>query len=221
MPAAIFDLDGTLIDSWSAHYAAWRGVAAGLGHDLSEADFTRQFGMKNEPIIETLHLASGHEAPDDAAVATMALDKERRYRAEMGQGEFAFMPGVLELLRSMHAQGWHLAIGSSAPRENIDFALAHFSEVGVTFDAVACGCDVKNGKPAPDVFLLAASRLGVEPEACIVFEDAPPGVEAAARAGMACVGVASRGRTPEELSGAQRVIGDFQGLTPDSLTALL
>jgi beta-phosphoglucomutase len=219
MPAVIFDLDGTLIDSYAAHFEAWTSLAAELGHPLTEPEFQRQFGRKNEPILEELHQWAGLPAPDAAAMESLAATKEERFRSIIGPS-FPEMKGAAALIGSLRAAGWRVAVGSSAPRDNIDFCLAKFESSGVYFDAVACGCDVEHGKPAPDVFLLAASRLGVAPGQCVVVEDAAAGVEAAKNAGMGSVGLCSPGRTREELAAADLVVDSLQELNPERFDAL-
>jgi len=221
MPGAIFDLDGTLIDSFAAHFEAWTVLAGELGHTLTEAQFAKQFGRKNESIIAELHEFIGRPVPNERAVDALAEHKEAIFRGCIGGGHFPFMPGALSLLADLRSAGWSLAVGSSAPRSNIDFAMERFETGGVTFDAVACGCDVSNGKPAPDVFLLAAATLGIDPKQCVVFEDAPPGVEAGLRAGMPTIGIASTGRTRAELDAADLVIDDFAEVNPVLLESLL
>jgi beta-phosphoglucomutase len=221
MPGVLFDLDGTLVNSYAAHFEAWTLLSAELGHTLSEPQFAKQFGRKNEPIIAELHEFIGKPLPNEQAVQTMAEHKESMFRACIGRGDFPFMPGALDLLEALRSSGWALAVGSSAPRVNIDFAMQQFAAKGMTFDAVVCGCDVSNGKPAPEVFLLAASRLGVPPDACVVFEDAAPGIEAGRRAGMPTIGIASQGRTHEELAAATMVIDAFAQVDPALLASLL
>ncbi len=221
MPGAIFDLDGTLVDSYRSHFEAWTMLAADLGHDLTEAQFAKQFGRKNEPIIAELHDFIGKPVPSDTAIEALAQRKESAYRDCIGRGDFPFMHGALSLLEALRGAGWSLAVGSSAPQVNIDFAMERFAANGVVFDAIACGCDVPNGKPAPDVFLLAASRLGLDPKACVVFEDATPGIEAGRRAGMPTIGIASTGRTRAELDAATRVIDCFTEVSPALLASLL
>ncbi|MDP7069949.1 MAG: HAD family phosphatase [Phycisphaerales bacterium] len=219
MPAVIFDLDGTLIDSYSAHFEAWRSVSRELGHTLTEQQFQRQFGLRNEPILRELHAWTGRPMPDAVGVETLADRKEARYR-DLIAGRFPVMAGAEALIAALRAAGWLVSIGSSAPRANIDFCLERFIEVGVRFDAVACGCDVRQGKPAPDVFLLAAARLDADPADCIVVEDAAAGIEAARRAGMASVGMCSTGRTAEELARADLVVDSFLGLSIEQLESV-
>ncbi len=221
MPGVIFDLDGTLIDSYEAHFKAWIKVAADIGHTLTEAQFAASFGRKNEPIIAELHEFAGRTVPDEAAVEVIAEHKETLYRGHVGAGLFPAMAGAAALIDGLKAAGWGVAIGSSAPRINVEFALDRFEPLGVTFDAVVCGCDVTRGKPEPDVFLHAADQLGLAPEDCIVFEDAAPGIEAGRRAGMVTVGIASKGRTHEELADADQVINHLNEHYVDSLGALL
>ena len=221
MPGVIFDLDGTLIDSYGAHFKAWIEIAGDLGHALSEPEFAKSFGRKNEPIIEELHGFVGLAVPDAGGVQAIADRKESLYRSHVGGGDFPDMDGAVELVGGLQAHGWVTAIGSSAPRINVDFALQHFQMLGVVFDAVACGCDVTRGKPEPDVFLHAAELLKMPPSACIVIEDAAAGIEAGHRAGMVTVGIASRGRTREELSDAHQVIDEMHEICPASLADLL
>jgi len=216
---AIFDLDGTLIDSYAPHFKAWISVSAEIGHDLTEPQFQGQFGRKNEPILKELHELAGKPEPSVDRIDTLADIKETRYRALIGE-RFPEMPGAAALIGQLQQAGWKVAIGSSAPRSNIDFCIERFGHLGVQFDAVACGDDVIHGKPAPDVFLLAASRLGVAAKACIVLEDAVAGIEAAHRAGMGSVGVCSRGRTLEELSCADLVIERLSELNPSILASV-
>jgi beta-phosphoglucomutase len=221
MPCVIFDLDGTLIDSYGAHFKAWIEIAAELGHDLSEREFARSFGRKNEPIIEELHGFVGKPVPEKAGVQAIADRKESLYRGHVGGDAFPDMDGAVELVKALQGAGWRTAIGSSAPRINVDFATDRFRVLGIAFDAVACGCDVARGKPEPDVFLHAAELLKLPASECIVFEDAAPGIEAGHRAGMVTVGIASRGRTRAELSEAHHVIDALDEHCPASLAKLL
>ncbi len=220
MPGVIFDLDGTLVDSYAAHFHAWTSIAEDLGHTLSECEFREQFGLKNEPILAALHAWTGRPAPTQAVVTRLAEEKERRYRGLISD-VFPDMAGARDLIALLRGAGWSLAVGSSAPRENIDFCLDRFRAIGVAFDAVACGCDVARGKPEPDVFLLAADRLGTAPEECVVVEDASAGIEAARRAGMASVGLCSTGRNREALRAADHVVDALAELGPEVFGRLL
>lgn len=220
MPAAIFDLDGTLVDTYDAHFAAWRSMAQQIGHSLSEEQFRHQFGRKNDPILAELHEFAGKPLPDKEAIALLAEQKEELFCSELGDRD-PCMPGVARFVSDLRGAGWGIGVGSSAPPGNIAFLLSRLQDAGVMFDAVACGDDVENGKPAPDVFLLAAERLGVPPASCVVVEDAAAGIEAARRAGMAVVGMCSRGRTREELAEADCVVERFDELNPEIFKRLI
>lgn len=182
--AVLWDLDGTILDSREAHWAAWRAYTARLGNPVSRSFFDDTFGFRNE-IILRLHFGEGLT---DAQVGRMSREKETLYREMMLQGKIEALPGVMEWLAAFRAAGWRQALGSMAPRENIAVTL---DALGIRdyFGAIVSSEDVRLGKPDPEVFLRAAEKLGVAPARCVVIEDSPQGVEAAARAGMKRVAV--------------------------------
>jgi beta-phosphoglucomutase len=130
------------------------------------------------------------------------------------------MPGVVELLKSLRGAGFKLAVGSSAPPENVNFVLDGLN-IRSLFDAVVTGGDVLRGKPDPQVFLLAAQRIGLNPRQCAVVEDAPPGVAAAKAAGMVAVGLCSTGRKREDLIQADTVVNSLGELSPEFFRDLI
>lgn len=215
--AVIFDLDGVLIDSFHAHYESWQEVAAEHGVVLTEQEFARTFGRTSREII-----TSSWAVPDlsDARVREIDDRKEARYR-EIIAHHLPVMDGARELIDALRAAGFRIAVGSSAPPENVFLALDGIGRH--LFDAAVHGRDVHRGKPDPEVFLLAARRAGVSPERCVVIEDAVPGIEAARRAGMASVALVSTGRTEAELRRAQPSLmaHSLRELTPEGLDALL
>ena len=217
--AAIFDLDGTLVDSYDAHFDAWRQVAGEIGHDLTVEQFARQFGRTNDPILREIFEWVGRETPDAAGLRSLADRKEALFRSVIEQA-FPSMAGGRALLEALRQAGWRLAVGSSAPPDNVALAVAGL-EAGSLFEALVHGDDVKHGKPDPEVFLLASKRLGVEPDRCVVVEDAPPGIEAAKRAGMASIGLASKGRTRAELAAADLVVDSLEELDPRTFLRLV
>ncbi|MCH2152891.1 MAG: HAD family phosphatase [Phycisphaerales bacterium] len=219
MQAAIFDLDGTLVDTYEAHFASWQDVSKQIGHGLTEQEFARQFGRPNDPIIRELFEFAGVSVPDQDVIDALADVKEADFR-DIISGEFPEMPGATTLLQSLHDAGWRLAGGTSAPQTNADLFREELG-CGSLFETIVTGDDVTEGKPDPEVFLLAAERLGVVPNHCVVIEDAAAGIEAARRAGMASVGFCSRGRTREELSAADLVIDDLSELGPEVLRELI
>jgi beta-phosphoglucomutase len=129
------------------------------------------------------------------------------------------MDGAAELVEALAADGFRVAIGSSGPPENVALVLEQFT-AGRRIDAVVTGADVKRGKPDPQVFLLAADRLGVPPASCAVVEDAVHGVTAALRAGMAAIALTGT-LEREALSAADAVVDSLRQLSPQRIRALI
>lgn len=197
----IFDMDGVLVDSYRAHFESWLMLCREQGLQMTEADFVATFGRTSREVIR--HLWSDR-AFDDSAIAALDDRKEALFR-ELLRHDFPAMDGAVALIDCLHDAGFRLAIGSSAPRENVEVVLEQLARRGA-FQAAVTGDDVTRGKPDPQVFLLGAERLGLPPSRCLVIEDAPLGVTAARAAGMRCVGVASTGRSAESLAEADLVV---------------
>ena len=215
----IFDMDGTLTDSHDAHYDSWKSTMESHGIEYGTADFIRDFGRRNPEIIGENWVRAGRTMPDADHSEMIADEKEASFRAIIIE-DFPAMDGARNMMNRLHDAGFRLAIGSSAPRENIELCNR---ELGIEscLDAIVCGCDVERGKPEPDGFLLAAERLGCPPEHCIVVEDAAAGIEAAHRAGMPAIGIVSTGHDAKELAAAERVIHQLKELTPELLSGLV
>jgi len=203
--AAIWDMDGVLVDSTEAHFEAWRRMAAARGETLTRERFLPTFGMNNPDAIRVLF-----GAVPEADARAIATDKEIEFRRLL-RGRAAALPGADALVRALRAAGHPLAIASSAPRENIRAVL---EELGLAdaFGATASGDDIRHGKPDPEIFLLAAERLGVPRRDCIVLEDADVGVLAAKRAGMRAFAITMT-RPREGLAGADRILDRLDELT--------
>jgi beta-phosphoglucomutase len=215
-PTVIFDMDGVLVDSYEAHFKSWQAVAADEGLAITEGDFASTFGRTSREIIAALW---GEGRYNDREILALDDRKEAAFR-DLIAADFPAMPGAGELLRSLAGAGFRLAVGSSGPPENIDLVLDRL-DARQLFRAVVTGMDVTRGKPDPQVFLIAAERLGVAPAGCVVVEDAPAGVAAARAAGMASVGFASTGRTPEQLSDADLTISSLDELSAEVFRRLI
>ncbi len=216
--AVLWDVDGTLVDTAELHFQAWVVLACELQKPFTRQDFAGTFGWRNPEIIPKLF---GHEY-DDAAIARLGDRKEDIYRAEAQKG-IALLPGVRELLNLVTANGGQQAIGSSAPRRNIDLILS-MTETTPCFSAIVAMEDTRRGKPDPEVFLLGAAKLGVAPERCIVMEDAPVGIQAARAAGMRAVGVTFVAHHPEEklrAAGADLVVPTLDVINVECLRRFL
>ncbi|MFL5320260.1 MAG: HAD family hydrolase [Myxococcaceae bacterium] len=214
--AAVFDLDGTLVDNIRFHVQAWMELGERLGIPVTRERFEREFsGRKNDEIFPAL---LGRPVPPDE-LERLADEKESRYR-ELFRPHLKLLAGAEALIAALTAKGVKLAIASAAPRANRDFVLDGL-ELRGRFQAIIGSEDAKRGKPSPDLFLAAAAKLGVAPEKCIAFEDAELGVQAARAAGMTCAAVTTTA-TEEQLrhSGAQYVAADFATL-PRELRSLL
>src|SRR5437764_9102427 len=216
--AAIWDVDGTLVDTAEMHFAAWLRLCRELGRPFSREDFTATFGKRNPEIFRQLF---GPEFPE-RQIEELGVRKEDYYK-EAARAGVDLLPGARRLLAELHAAGVQQAIGSSAPRGNVDLILA-LTETEAFFQAVSSAEDTTRGKPDPQVFLVAADRLKVAPAHCVVFEDAVAGVEAARAGGMRCVAVSFVGHHPAEklkAAGADRVVKCFTEVTPEEVAGLV
>lgn len=206
--AVIFDMDGVLVDSYQAHWQSWRMTAAEFGRELTEEQFLRTFGRTSREIIAE-HWGTGLLTEEQM----VAFDrrKEALYR-EIVEHDFPAMEGARELIDDLHATGFKLAVGSSGPAENVVLAL---DKLGVrhVFHATVTSRDVTRGKPDPEVFLTAATRLGVEPRNCAVIEDAPVGIAAANAAGMTSIALLSTGHTRERSAAARLIVESLRELS--------
>jgi beta-phosphoglucomutase len=182
--AVIWDMDGTLVDSAEFHWRAWQEALGAEGFSITHPQFLATFGQRNDTILRTLY---GPDLPD-ALITRIGDAKEARYCALVHAIGIVLLPGVGTWLERLHIAGWRQAIASAAPRANIDTIVAALGLHG-RFGAIVAAEDVQRGKPDPQVFLLAAGRLGVPPVQCIVVEDALAGIEGAHRAGMRSIGV--------------------------------
>ncbi|MDZ4659562.1 MAG: HAD family phosphatase [Bythopirellula sp.] len=211
--SVIFDVDGVLIDSYQAHYQSWLKMFAEHGVSFTEAEFRKTFGRTSHDIIAALY---GAELSDND-ICAWDDRKEALYR-DIIRERFPAIDGAVELLDHLHSAGFRLAVGSSGPPENIALTLECLQRAPI-FGAVVTRVDVTRGKPDPQVFQIAAERLGAQPTECVVVEDAPAGIEAANRAGMASVALTGTA-TRAELAHAVLVVDSLRELTPERLRSL-
>jgi HAD superfamily hydrolase (TIGR01509 family) len=213
--ALLFDLDGTLVDSMPLHHAAWREWHRRHALPFDEDGFfAATAGRTNAEILRDLF-----PALDEPVLAGMADEKERLYR-EAAVHSLQWVAGAPATIEAARRRGLKLAVCTASPLENIAVAIRRFA-LDALVDAIVSPADDLPGKPAPDIFLTAARRLGVPPAACLVFEDAPLGIEAARRAGMAAVALTTT--LPAEAFGHfDNVLAtrpDFLGLDLERLVA--
>jgi beta-phosphoglucomutase len=215
--AAIFDMDGTLVDNMRYHSEAWVALSQRLGINATAERFEREFaGKKNEEIFPIL---LGRNVPPEE-LAQLAEEKETHYR-KLYAPHLSLMRGAESFIARLQGAGIRLAIATSAPAGNRTMVLDGLG-IRSLFARVVGAEEVSRGKPAPDIFLAAAKALDVEPSVCVVFEDAVNGIIAARAAGMVAVGITST--TPPEVlreAGAHWVAPDFATLPPELESRLL
>ena len=212
----IFDMDGVLVDSGPAHHQSWQLLARRNGLGMSDAAFAETFGMTSREIIRKFWGAQ----VADAEARRIDDEKEALYR-DLIRGHVPLSPGARETLAALAQAGLVLAVGTSGPPENLELVLRETGLAGY-FAATVTGFDVQRGKPAPDVFLLAAARAGLQPVDCVVVEDAPVGIQAAVAGGMQAIGYAGT-HAAERLTeaGAARVVSRLTEITAALVEELL
>jgi len=218
-PAIIWDVDGTLVDTAEQHFRAWTRLAAEISQPFTRADFAATFGMRNPEILRKLFFPDA----DDERCRVLGERKEDLYRASVREEGTQLLPGVARLLAAFADAGWPQAVGSSAPPGNLDLLLG-LTGTRRYFGAVVTGDDVNRGKPDPEVFLIAAAKLGVAPNRCVVFEDAVAGVEAAKAGGMRCVAVTFVGHHSAvklRAAGANIAVSSLEEITVEQVAGLI
>jgi len=212
--AIIWDLDGVIADTAPYHLKAWQETFRKRGIEFTEDDFRHSFGLRNDAILAGI---LGKEISNEE-INSISYEKEAAFRRIIGQN-INPLPGVMELMKSLAAAGFQMALASSTPRENITLVIGSLG-IKNYLQCMIAAEDVVRGKPDPQVFLLAAQGLGVEPGNCVVIEDAVAGVAAARSAGMYCLAVTTthpRGSLKE----ADLIVDTLEAVTVNTLQKLL
>jgi beta-phosphoglucomutase len=214
--AFIFDMDGTIVDNMAFHTKSWLEFFARRGKEYdAEAFFRETAGAQGREILRD---RLGADVSDEE-IAVLAQEKDALYR-EMYGPHRAAIQGFEDFVTAADERGVALAVATSAPPKNIVFTLDEL-DLRRHFATVVGAADVKQGKPHPDVFLKAAEQLGLEPANCIVFEDAPMGVEAARRAGMRAVVITTTlpASSFAEFDNVIKIVNDYDELAVEDLLA--
>ena len=205
MFGVIWDLDGTLVDTESNHFRAWQALMRENGRDLTHEQFRPTFGLRNDDILRDHFGFHG----DAAAIDALSERKEELFRASLRDDGVRAQRGAHELVLHLRALGAKQAIASSAPSPNIDLML-QMLDVHAHFDAIVSADEVVHGKPAPDIVLRAAEKLGLPPARCVVLEDAPAGVQAAKAAGSRSIAIAAAFPAASlQAAGADLIVSSF------------
>lgn len=201
--ACLFDLDGVIVDTAKFHYIAWKDLANELGFEFTEEHNERLKGVSRMTSMNILLEIGGIELSEEEKLkrASKKNDLYVSYIKEMKPNEI--LPGVVDFLKELKAAGIKTAIGSAS--KNAPLILDRL-ELNEYFDAIIDGNKVSNAKPDPEVFLKGAEAVGIDPQNCIVFEDAAAGIEAAINGGMRCIGIGDE----ENLGKANKVVPGFK-----------
>ena len=231
--AVIWDMDGVIADTAACHLQAWQRLWAEQGMAFTDEQFRCTFGQRTAEIIRDI---LGPDVPDEEVCALgerkEAYCRELLRRQVTGSRtptqhlaerartcQVHVLPGVRELLAALEQAAFRQALASSAPLKNVALILETL-DIGRYFAAVVSEADVTVGKPDPQIFLLAAARLGVEPRRCLVIEDAVAGVQAATAAGMRCLAVTTT-NAGAHLAAADRVVPSLTEVGVAEVEALL
>jgi HAD superfamily hydrolase (TIGR01509 family) len=213
--ALIFDVDGTLSETEEVHRRAFNEsfAAWGLGWHWDRADYARL--LKTTGGKERIAAFMAEIGATDVDIPALHAAKTARYTALVAKGEMPLRPGVADLIARARAKGQHLAVATTTSRPNVEaLCLACFDRPAeAVFDVLACGDEVAVKKPAPDIYQLALSRLGLAPEVCLAFEDSRNGLLSALQAGLAVIVTPSAYTEGEDFSGAAAVLPDLTHYT--------
>ncbi len=214
MNGFIFDLDGVIVDTAKYHYLAWKNLADELGVPFTEEDNEHFKGVSRKRCLEIL-LEMGNITLPQSDFDRLLVEKNEDYLSYIEQmDESEILPDVPKVLNYLRERNIPMALGSASKN-----ARAILKKVKLTeyFQTIVDGTQVTAAKPDPQVFLIAAERLGATPESCVVFEDALAGIEAANRANMLSIGIGEA----ETLTDARHVFRDFTEISTAFIESLL
>lgn len=213
--AVIFDLDGLILDSETPEYLAWQAVYARYGLEFPRAAWLQNVGRNDDPFDPLGPFRRADSLPTPAEVAALW----QAQRDAVLRDYLVPLPGVVPLLDAVRRLGMRTGVASATRLARVRAILMKLG-LEAQFDVLAGGDEVERSKPAPDVYLLAARRLRVRPEACVALEDSENGVRAATSAGMRCIAVPSPLTRGMDFSGADLIVASLTELTPEMITAL-
>jgi beta-phosphoglucomutase len=212
--AVLFDLDGVLVSTDEYHYHSWKKLSDEEGFDFFDHEFNHKFrGVARMECVEIITKASGKfYTPEEKQELA---DRKNSYFADSlaAVTPEALLPGALTTLTELKKRGIKIAVASNSRNAVTIIGQVHIAQF---LDALVDGHQIENSKPDPEVFLLAAEKVGVTPDHCLVVEDAVAGIESARRAGMKALGIG----TPDRLPNASIVIPDLSAIAVDELLRL-
>lgn len=207
-------MDGVLVHNMEFHKQAWQAFCQKYAPEVQQDEFHTHFGKVNRDLLAWVF----NRPLSESEIKDYAEEKEEIYR-EIYTPHIKLAENLRDVLTELKIRNFTLAVGTSAPPENLHFVLEK-TRTARFFSALVDESMVKNGKPKPDIYLKAAHFLGVSPKQCIVVEDSPAGIQAARNAGMKVVGIAST-HTPEKLNGTDLTIKNFSEWKTQKIDQLL
>ncbi|MCL6266483.1 beta-phosphoglucomutase [Flagellimonas myxillae] len=187
----IFDLDGVITDTAELHYEAWKSLADEMGWDFDQVVNDKLRGISRMDSIKVI-LDHNNTSLDEDTLVKLATKKNELYVASLDQmTPDNYLPGARELLTHLRTEGFNVALGSAS--KNAVKVLQQLN-ANIYFDVIGDGHSVSKSKPEPDIFLYGAEKLKLQPEECIVFEDAESGIDAAKAGGFYSVGIGPKDR---------------------------
>jgi beta-phosphoglucomutase family hydrolase len=211
--AFLFDLNGTMINDMHYHIGAWHRILNDLGANISLEKMKEECYGKNDELLERMF--PGRFAPEEKK--KMSYEKEKTYQAQF-KPYLTLLPGLNDFLQKSREKNIRMAIGSAAILFNIDFVIDNL-DIRSYFDVLVSADDIQKSKPDPETYLSCAAQLHIDPQHCIVFEDAPTGVESALRANMKCV-VLTTMHQPGEFAHFPNVLMTVKDYTDERLASL-
>lgn len=209
---AIFDLDGVIVNTVPLHFGAWKKLFEEYGHSFSMEDYLQK--VDGRPRLEGAAAILTELGPEE--IKESGEKKQKHYLELLDREPLEIFETSVKVIKELKAKGVKLAVASSSKN-----AVRILKKISLydAFDVNVSGADFEKGKPDPEIFLTAASRLGLKPRECVVFEDAKSGVEAAKRGDFYCIAL-NRHNNPEALAGADKIINDLGEINLDDILNL-
>lgn len=202
--AVIFDMDGTVVDTTALEYKAWHRMMQEQGVEFTYEEYISVLGAKGSEMVRK------HLDWDEEAIKKILQNKERYFKELVEQHGLELISGIEKVLQDIQQIPLKMALATGASRNKLEFVLETLP-IKQYFDAMVTADDTHTGKPDPEVFLNAASKLGVPPKNCIVMEDARNGAQAAKKANMICIAITTT-RGKDQLQEADLVVNDYEEL---------
>lgn len=212
--AVIFDMDGVIVKTGSIHHIGEKKVLKEIGINLTLQEIESYAGVAAEVYFKDIL-----KKRNKSANIKELVEKKYKIVYDILEDGIPVIPGALELIRSLERNHIKIALASGSPGEFVDFIVSKL-DLKEVFDATISSDEITHSKPNPEIFLLAAERMNVDPKDCLVIEDAHLGVLAAKNAGMKCIGFINKDSGDQDLSKADLIVDDLNKLTLDKIRNL-